>query len=307
MPDLEFKGKQFIYAHHMTVPYRPLVPDPAKSVSPVQDGDDNLIIHGDNLHALKALLPRYAGRVKCIYIDPPYNTGNEGWSYNDNVNSPLMKEWLKQNGPVDGEDLERHEKWLCMMWPRLHLLKELLSDDGVIFVSIDDNEQHHLRMLMDEIFKEENFVANIVWHHRKSSQNDIDVSLSHNHIVCYAFDRPSFSFNAGDVDESRFLNPDNDPRGPWVADPMDAPNIRENLTYEIVNPNTGAIFWPPEGRCWRFTRERFEEALNDNRILFGRSGTARPQYKRFLTEARQRGTNIFTIWSDVGTATDATR
>ena len=153
MPTLDFKGKQHIYAHHLTVPYRPLVPDAARSLN-AADVDDNLIIHGDNLHALKALLPRYAGKVKCIYIDPPYNTGNEGWVYNDNVNSPLMKEWFKHQSPVDGEDLERHDKWLCMMWPRLHLLKELLSDDGVIFVSIDDNEQHHLRMLMDEIFGE---------------------------------------------------------------------------------------------------------------------------------------------------------
>ena len=306
MPTLDFKGKQHIYAHHLTVPYRSLVPDPERSLHPA-DADDNLIIHGDNLHALKALLPRYAGRVKCIYIDPPYNTGNEGWVYNDNVNSPLMKEWVKENSPVDGEDLERHDKWLCMMWPRLHLLKELLADDGVIFVSIDDNEQQHLRMLLDEIFGENNFTASIIWHHRKSSQNDIDVSLSHNYILCYALDRSSFSFNAGDVDESRFSNPDDDPRGPWVADPMDAPNIRENLTYEIINPATGAAHWPPVGRCWRFSKERFEDALNDNRIVFGRSGNARPQYKRFLSEARERGTNIFTIWSDVGTATDATR
>ena len=154
MPTLEFKGKQIVYAHHLTIPYRPLAPDESKSLNPA-GADDNLIIHGDNLKALKALLPRYAGRVKCIYIDPPYNTGNEGWAYNDRVNSPLMKEWLNQT--VDGEDLERHDKWLCMMWPRLHLLRELLSDDGVIFVSIDDNEQHHLRMLMDEIFGDENF------------------------------------------------------------------------------------------------------------------------------------------------------
>ena len=160
MPTLDFKGKQHIYAHHLTVAYRPLVPDAGRSLNAgggAGVADDNLIIHGDNLHALKALLPRYAGRVKCIYIDPPYNTGNEGWVYNDRVNSPLMREWVKQNGPVDGEDLERHDKWLCMMWPRLHLLKELLSDDGAIFVSIDDNEQHHLRMLMNEVFGEENF------------------------------------------------------------------------------------------------------------------------------------------------------
>ncbi len=274
--------------------------------SPVA-ADDNLIIHGDNLHALKALLPRYAGRVKCIYIDPPYNTGNEGWVYNDRVNSPLMQAWLGENSPVDNEDLERHDKWLCMMWPRLHLLRELLADDGVIFVSIDDNEQHHLRMLMDEIFGEENFIANIIWHHRKSSQNDIDVSLSHNYIACFARERRSFSFKAGDVDASKFSNPDDDPRGLWVADPLDAPNIRENLTYEIVNPSTGAVYLPPEGRCWRFTPERFAEAMNDGRIVFGKSGKAKPQYKRFLTEAQERGTNIFTIWSDVGTATDATK
>ena len=156
MPTLEFKGKQHIYAHHFTVPYRPLETDENRSCNR-SGADDNLIIHGDNLHALKALLPRYAGRVKCIYIDPPYNTGNEGWVYNDRVNSPLMKEWLKENASVDNEDLQRHDKWLCMMWPRLHLLRELLAEDGAIFVSIDDNEQHHLRMLMDEIFGEQNY------------------------------------------------------------------------------------------------------------------------------------------------------
>ena len=123
MPTLDFKGKHHIYAHHLTVPYQPLEPNEKRSCNPTGT-DDNLIIHGDNLEALKALLPRYANRVKCIYIDPPYNTGNEGWAYNDNVNSPLMQKWLSENGPVDNEDLERHDKWLCMMWPRLHLLKE---------------------------------------------------------------------------------------------------------------------------------------------------------------------------------------
>ena len=191
MPTLDFKGKQHIYAHHLSVPYRQLIPDESKSVSSGSDSG-NLIIHGDNLHALKALLPTYAGRVKCIYIDPPYNTGNEGWIYNDKVNSPLMRQWLADNAEVDGEDLERHDKWLCMMWPRLQLLRELLSEDGAIFVSIDDNEQHHLRKIMDEIFGETNFIANFVWHHRKSSQNDIDVSLSHNHVVCYALRQQCF-------------------------------------------------------------------------------------------------------------------
>ena len=163
MPTLDFKGKQIVYAHHLTVPAKTLEVDARKSLSrnkKIAGGgrlDDNLIIHGDNLHALKALMPRYAGKVNCIYIDPPYNTGNEKWIYNDNVNSPMMKEWLKGKSPVDGEDLERHDKWLCMMWPRLQLLRELLAEDGVIFISIDDNEQHRLRMVMDEIFGEENY------------------------------------------------------------------------------------------------------------------------------------------------------
>lgn len=156
MPTLEFKGKQHIYAHHLTVPYRPLEPDEMRYLHRTGT-NDNLIIHGDNLESLKALLPHYANRVNCIYIDPPYNTGNEGWAYNDNVNSPLMQGWLSANSPVDNEDLERHDKWLCMMWPRLHILKELLAEDGAIFVSIDDNEQHQLRMLMEEIFGENNF------------------------------------------------------------------------------------------------------------------------------------------------------
>ncbi len=165
MPTLDFKGKQLIYAHHLSTPAKPLEVDAKKSLPPKGKKpslDDNLIIHGDNLHALKALMPRYAGRVNCIYIDPPYNTGNEGWVYNDNVNSPMMKEWLKGKSPVDGEDLERHDKWLCMMWPRLHLLRELLAEDGVIFVNIDSNEHHRIRLILDEIFGEYNFRNEIV-------------------------------------------------------------------------------------------------------------------------------------------------
>ena len=306
MPAFEFKGKSQVYAHHLTVPFRPLVPDPAKSVGDASP-DGNLVIHGDNLHALKALLPRYAGQVKCVYIDPPYNTGNEGWVYNDNTNGPLLRSWYKAQTPVDGEDLERHDKWLTMMWPRLQLLKELLAEDGAIFVSIDDNEHHHLRMLMNDIFGENNFVATIVWHHRKSGQNDIDITLSHNYLEIYARNRSQFSLRTVQVDPKGFSNPDDDPRGPWVADPMDAPNVRENLTYEIVNPKTGTVYLPPKGRCWRFSREKYARAVDDNRILFGKRGTSRPQYKRFLSEALKRGVNVPTIWDDVGTATSATR
>lgn len=165
MPTLNWIGKDAVVRHHEDVPYRLLEPVPELSHTDPNAPDDsgNLIVQGDNLHALKALLPRYAGQVKCIYIDPPYNTGNEGWCYNDNVRSPLMKEWLKKSAnPVDKEDLERHDKWLCMMWPRLALLRELLSDEGAVFVCINDIEQHTLRLLLDEV----ELLSNLVYEER---------------------------------------------------------------------------------------------------------------------------------------------
>src|SRR3989338_2756563 len=158
MPVLQFKGKSFVQNHHLTVKYHQLIPQKNKSLTDKISLKDNLIIHGDNLIALKALLPTYAGRVKCIYIDPPYNTGNEGWKYSDNVSSPMIKDWLGETVGREGEDLVRHDKWLCMMTPRLKLLRELLASDGVIFVSIDDNEQYRLRALMDEVFGEKNYL-----------------------------------------------------------------------------------------------------------------------------------------------------
>ena len=192
MPVLNFKGKSSVYSHHLGAPFRPLEIDEKKSLAKqTKTGkkekpslDDNLIIQGDNLHALKALLPRYAGKVKCIYIDPPYNTGKEGWKYNDNMNSPFIKEWLGK--AVGSDDLEKHDKWLCMMWPRLQLLKELLSDDGVIFISIDDNEQHHLRMIMDEIFGEENFICLFTWlRKKKGSFLSSEIRKMTEFILCY--------------------------------------------------------------------------------------------------------------------------
>lgn len=188
MSTLDFKGKSFIYTHHLGVPYRELLVVPEKS-SPTQgrqpDLDDNLIIHGDNLEALKALLPRYAGKVDCIFIDPPYNIGSEGWAYNDAVNSPLMREWVRKNAPVDKEDLERHDKWLCMMWPRLQLLKELLAEDGAIFVCINDVEVHRLRCLLDELWGEENFLATLVWEKGKKGDSKF-FSNTHEYILAYA-------------------------------------------------------------------------------------------------------------------------
>ena len=198
MPTLEFKGKTTVYAHHLSVPARPLAIAVKKSLPLLGKKPslaDNLVIHGDNLHALKALLPIYAGKVNCIYIDPPYNTGNEGWMYNDNVNSPQLRAWLQDKNTVDGEDLERHDKWLCMMWPRVQLLRELLAEDGVIFVSIDDHEQHHLRMVMDEVFGAENFVSNIVWQKKYAPANDAKYfSANHDFVLCYAKQK---SANAG--------------------------------------------------------------------------------------------------------------
>ncbi len=191
MPTLEFKGKQFVYSHHLSVPFRELKVETEKSLPP--DGqrpsfDDNLIIHGDNLEALKALLPTHAGKIDCIFIDPPYNTGNEGWCYNDNVRSPLMKEWLKKSAnPVDKEDLERHDKWLCMMWPRLWLLNDLLAPWGSIFITIDDNEAHHLGVLMNEVFGEENFVTSITLKtNPRGRQSDTHFATVNDYCVVYS-------------------------------------------------------------------------------------------------------------------------
>lgn len=190
MPTLDFKGKQFVRSHHLSVPFRELKVVPEKSLpAPGKKPslDDNLIIHGDNLEALKALLPTHAGKVDCIYIDPPYNTGKEGWCYNDNVRSPLMKQWLKKAAnPVDKEDLERHDKWLCMMWPRLQLLHELLRHDGAIFISIDDNEIHRLRSLVEEIFGEEQFAAQItVLCNPKGRVLSHGFADTHEYLLCF--------------------------------------------------------------------------------------------------------------------------
>lgn len=184
MATLDFKGKALVQNYHLTVKYHELVPKRDKSLTDKVRLDDNLIIHGDNLKALKALLPTYAGRVKCIYIDPPYNTGNDGWAYNDNVNSPMMQEWLGKT--VDREDLTRHDKWLCLLMPRLKLLCELLNDDGIIFISIDDNEQHRLRMLLDEVLGEENFVSVIVVQSNKRGQTYKEIAKTHEYILVYS-------------------------------------------------------------------------------------------------------------------------
>lgn len=202
MATLNFKGKSFVQNHHLTVKYHQLVPKKNKSLTNKVSLNDNLIIHGDNLLALKALLPTYAGKVKCVYIDQPYNTGNEKWVYNDNVNSPMMQEWLGK--VVDKEDFTRHDKWLCMMMPRLKLLRELLADDGVIFVSIDDNEVHHLRMLMNEIFGEHNFLTKIaVQSNPRGRQSERYFASVHEYLLIYAKEYEKCTMQGAALSESQ--------------------------------------------------------------------------------------------------------
>ncbi|MEI6278981.1 MAG: site-specific DNA-methyltransferase [Verrucomicrobiae bacterium] len=304
MPSLDFKGKSFIYTHHLGVPYRELLVVPEKSCPAdgrAPDLDDNLILHGDNLEALKALLPRYAGKVDCIYIDPPYNTGTEGWCYNDAVNAPLMREWLKKSAnPVEREDLQRHDKWLCMMWPRLQLLKELLAEDGAIFVSIDDNEVHRLRDLMDEVFGEENFVANIIWHKSDSPKNTAQYfSVDHDYVMVFAKFLPAWVPNL--VPRSaemlaRYKNPDNDPRGPWMLSDLDARNFYSKGSYSIKCPSGRTVPGPPSGRYWTVSEEKFWALDADKRIWWGEDGKSPPNVKRFLNEVKD-GVVPQTIWA----------
>jgi len=247
-------------------------------------------LHGDNLHALKALLPVYAGKVDCIFIDPPYNTGNESWCYNDNVRSPLMREWLKKTTPVDREDLERHDKWLCMMWPRLKLLHELLAEDGAIFVSIDDNEVHRLRAVMDEIIGEDNFLASMIWQKRYAVSSDSNgIPAMHDYILCYqkscAF-APKLLPRTEKQDQA-YSNPDDDPRGPWRADNLLRSEYRERDCYAIVSPTTGEMFYPPPGASWRHPKKKVENMINEGRIYFGKDGRGRPVPKRYLKEVKQ--------------------
>ena len=265
MPTLEFKGKQHIYAHHLTVPYRPLEPDKSKSCNPTQP-DDNLIIHGDNLHALKALLPRYANRIKCIYIDPPYNTGNEGWVYNDNVNSPLMQQWFTENAPVDNEDLERHDKWLSMMWPRLHLLKELLADDGIIFISIDDNEHHHLRKLMDEIFGAQNFIATFLWKKKGTSTNvrGTTVSATADYQLCYCKSTLG-SITARITSKETRKYPNQDKQGKYRMEIIekrdDGIYARKTMKFQILGQ------FPREGRRWQIGEKTARKLEAQDRFI----------------------------------------
>jgi adenine specific DNA methylase Mod len=295
MPSLNWIGKEAVANHDKEVPFKLL--KKVKSAS-VGDSSQNLIIHGDNLEGLKALMPYYSGSVKCIYIDPPYNTGNENWVYNDRVNSPKIKQWLGKVVGRESEDLTRHDKWLCMMYPRLKLLRDLLSEDGVMFVSIDDDESHYLKAILDEIFVRENFVANIIWEKKYSPQNDAKwLSDSHDHILLYAKNKESWRPNLlprSEEMDARYKNVDGDPRGLWKSSGLDVKTYSKQYDYPITTPS-GRIVHPPKGACWRVSRERFKELVADNRIWFGKDGNNVPSIKRFLSEVQQ-GLVSKTIW-----------
>ncbi|OGB30827.1 MAG: DNA methylase [Burkholderiales bacterium RIFCSPLOWO2_12_FULL_61_40] len=267
MPTLDWLNRTSAFSTAAQVPYRLL--EQVSAHGKPDAGTDNLLIQGDNLEALKALLPFYRGQVKCIFIDPPYNTKSAFEHYDDNL---------------------EHAQWLSMMLPRLQLLRELLREDGSIWVTIDDNEGHYLKVLMDEVFGRGNFVASFQWQKTLTRRNDAKVvSEAHDHVLLYARNSTHMGLNrqvSGDKQRATYTNRDNDPRGDWLAIPFHAPNIRPNLTYPINTPG-GRVLMPPAGRCWSTTREKYEELLADGRVYFGRDGNGMAQRKKFWHESAQ--------------------
>ena len=304
MPTLEWIGKDKVVNHHMDVPFRVL-----EKKYVFGDGGENMIIHGDNLAALKSLLPRFEGRVKCVYIDPPYNTGNEGWCYNDNVSDPKIKKWLGEVVGKEGEDLSRHDKWLCMMYPRLVLLRKLLADDGAIFISIDDSEFYNLRAICNEIFGEMNFITTIIWHKNYAPKGTAKhFSEDHDYIVVFAKHADKWlphKMPRTEKQNKTYKNYDNDPRGAWMSDNLSARNFYGKGLYTITCPS-GRKVNPPEGSYWRYSEEKFIQLVQDNRIWWGRDGNGTPRIKRFLTEV-SAGIVPQTLWEyeEVGHTQDA--
>jgi adenine-specific DNA-methyltransferase len=297
MPTLNWIGKDAVVNHHLQVPFHLLRDMPELACG--EPGSGNLIVEGDNLVALKALLPYYAGQVKCIYIDPPYNTGNEGWAYNDNVNSPVIREWLGKVVGKEGETLDRHDRWLCMMYPRLALLRQFLREDGAIFISIDDYEYERLKFLMNEIFGDSNHVATFIWKRRTTpdSRNLNGVSGDHEYVLCYQR-TAGFRVRGEAKDLSKYANPDNDPRGPWMSDNLTglANAIeRPNLHYDVIHPETGEHFKPHPSRGWIYGRERMAELIGDDRLLWPKKSGGRPRLKRYLTDMLSATTGFSTV------------
>jgi len=298
VPELQFKGKEFVYNHHLTVPFRPLEMHADKGIgTPALDG--NLIIHGDNLHALKALLPTHAGKVDCIFIDPPYNTGNEGWAYNDNVNSPMIREWLSAN-PIGIDDGLRHDKWACMMWPRLKLLHELLAVSGSFWMTIDENEVETALCIADEIFGRDNRLACAIWEKSDSPRMDAEYfSFRHDFVLAYAKTMDMFAFN------KTFYDDDTTPEHYGQLDGMrryylkplrsmggqgETRASRPNLHYALTGPDGNLVFprlTDGSDGTWRWSREKV--ALEAHRIEWKPTATGfTPYFRIYADEAGGR-------------------
>ena len=274
MPTLHWLTRDGDTGAAARAPYRLLEETPELSAGDA--AAENMLIQGDNLEALKALLPFYAGRVKCVYIDPPYNTRSAFAHYDDNL---------------------EHATWLAMIWPRLELLRDLLADDGSIWVSIDDHEAHYLKVVMDEVFGRNNFIATCVWHKKHTRANDARwLSDNHDFIVSHAKDKKQWRRNLLPRNRNArgYANPDDDPRGVWASGPCHAKTPNEKDIYPITTPS-GREIMPPAGTSWRFSKEKFRELEKDNRIYFGRNGNNIPRYKRFLSDVRD-GLVPTTLW-----------
>lgn len=251
--------------------------------------------------------------MNLVYIDPPYNTGEENWRYNDNVNSPEVRRWLDEVVGKEGEDLSRHDKWLCMMYPRLSLLKDLMAGNGVIAMSIDDNEVAAARMLLDELFSPAGFIASVVWQRRTSPDARKNLSAGHDYILFYG-KHPSRSrqrlnkISLSAERASEYKNPDHDPRGPWASVDLtgQSGHATADQFFKIVTPS-GRVLTPPAGRCWALAERTYLQLLADQRIWFGKNGTAKPRQKRFLSEAGS--TTAWTWWpnDEVGHTQEATQ
>ena len=292
---------------------------PCREESVDFDTTENLYIEGDNLEVLKLLQETYLGKIKMIYIDPPYNTGND-FVYEDDF-AQSTDEYLANSGQYD-EDGNRmvqntesngrfHTDWLNMIYPRLRLTKDLLTDDGVVFISIDENEMENLRKVCDEIFGESNFIGQFVWQRRTSPDMRKLVSTAHDYIVTYGKNTENLSNAINKVrltekDTSNYSNPDNDPRGPWASSDFTAQGFRPNQMYEIVTPG-GAKYTPPEGRCWKNIESEFLKQCAEGRMWFGRDGMGIPRRKTYLSE--REGKNVWTWWpnSEVGHSQEATQ
>lgn len=287
MPTLDWIGKKAVVEHHKEVPFHLLKCDRSQSVG--DPGSGNLILEGDNLLALKALLPHYASKVKCIYIDPPYNTGNESWIYNDNVNSPQIRAWLGKVVGGEGEDLSRHDKWLCMMYPRMQLLWQLLHDDeGIIFVSIDDNEVNHLRAIMDEIFDRRNWFATLTRRAMHTVRNSSkDFNLNTDFVLVYAKNKEWHGANREryirvPMDKSGdYPLDDKDGNGPYKLDPLHARNFY--TPYEYIFSN-GVSWKAPKGRFPAYSQDTLAEKDAAGEIVF--TGNE-PKAKRYLKDVQE--------------------